>query len=488
MGSKEFLPAIQVFSSQAFLACLVAIREHATRESPELLKAVWDFVCHASPEFCTLIEKTESKAFQTFLKQIKETSSWESPEFRQAIQLYRSQETVGKTVQHCFETLKVEHARTLEKIDALLEERIRPDTNVHWLVQAKHPFDDVSQTFWRFIAWRLMVVAEGAKAREKGLLLKTVFSAGDVTVSSIKGGRYLVEYGKEGRKTIVCHQALLRWGAQKDRPKVEEPKDQVPKAEVMERRAPAVLASVARVFEIHSSELLNQVVKKLDRTRTHEKCNQPWGWNDDKDFRRDIGAKYPGNGRAPAAPKLRAEFIAGFHAPRPDLDAPDQAPWVFRIRIWLEGLAGPLWVRYDLHPEEDNTPRTRVGIGPSYEQWLNTRNNYTIRVRSSDGFEWRYRGVLRALKRQRSALAKAGGADRQANDGVQILPVPTTTTNKPADQLESADKPKQLNFDEAISIIKKTDKYNQAEGVFQVEPTVAADGADLASYRVVKFA
>ena len=37
---------------------------------------------------------------------------------------------------------------------------------------------------------------------------------------------------------------------------------------------------------------------------------------------------------------------------------------------------------YDLHPEEQNKPITRVGVGETYEQWLNTSNDYKIRVRT----------------------------------------------------------------------------------------------------------
>lgn len=73
---------------------------------------------------------------------------------------------------------------------------------------------------------------------------------------------------------------------------------------------------------------------------------------------------------------------------------------VYRIRIWLQRTAKNLTVYYDLHPEEQNKPITRVGVGETYDQWLNTSNDYTIRVRTSDGFEWSVGTVLQALSRR----------------------------------------------------------------------------------------
>jgi hypothetical protein len=126
-----------------------------------------------------------------------------------------------------------------------------------------------------------------------------------------------------------------------------------------------------------------------------------------------------------------AEFVAGFDAPNPDW--PDAGLRVYRIRIWLDGLDDRPRAQYDLHPEEGNKPITRYAIGPLHEQWLNTRNDYKIRVRSSDGFEWQVGGVLAALRLRydmQEDQAAAKGADLRARQPVPILANPKGTATK----------------------------------------------------------
>ena len=115
-------------------------------------------------------------------------------------------------------------------------------------------------------------------------------------------------------------------------------------------------------------------------------------WENDPDFQRTLKPQ-----PSECAMTLLAEFVIAFHSPNPDYR---EAPRVYRIRVWLLGLIEQLKVRYDLHPTENNKPISRFGIGEYHEQWLNTRNDYSIRVRTSEGFEWPVGTVLEALLRR----------------------------------------------------------------------------------------
>ena len=146
----------------------------------------------------------------------------------------------------------------------------------------------------------------------------------------------------------------------------------------------------------------------------HSRCNQPLGWPDDREF-----LKPPKDETPRPVPTLLAEFVMAFNSP--DQTAPDRQ-MVFRIRTWIVGLAPEVLVRYDLHPET-RKPVTRIGIGKFHRQWLNTRNDYSIRVRTADGLEWTVSSVLQALRARyslKAAQEQENGASPQSRDPMPV--------------------------------------------------------------------
>lgn len=273
------------------------------------------------------------------------------------------------------------HCRSLLEIDKLLSEKKR-DIAVKWLFRSKSPFNGPSLPINRFLVSRLVFLT-GTEAKFD---LELYPAVENVTVSSIKGGRYLVEYDRDRSKheSILCQQALCRWGSKKYESEVEEKFRQYPK----------LLWSVASVFEAPTSKILKRLNTRFRKSKdkTHNECNLPCGWEKDGGFMDALDSKRP------KKPTLLAEFVEAFDAP--DLKFGDIARMVYRIRIWLRDVDDHLTVRYDLHPEEENKPISRLAMGPNYEQWLNTRNDYQIRVHTSDGFEWPLGTVLKALRRR----------------------------------------------------------------------------------------
>jgi hypothetical protein len=285
----------------------------------------------------------------------------------------------------------------------------RRDITVKWLFRKERPFDEPSLPIYRLLVSRLVV-----QAKEFGLTLCQ--GAKNASVSPIKRGRYLVEYDWDGlHESVICQQVLFRWGSERYKSEVE-PQDR------KDITYPKLLRSVASAFESPSPAILEKLNEFLDKgkVKNHERCNLSCGWEEDDDpsFVKDLKSE---DDEIPI-PRLRAEFITAFDKPDPDLGN-DTARIVYRIRIWLLDVHDHLQVRYDLHPEEGNKPISRFAMGPNYEQWLNTRNDYTIRVHTSDGFEWNVGTILNALK-ERYELAgeieEEKGADPRAREPMRI--------------------------------------------------------------------
>jgi hypothetical protein len=112
-----------------------------------------------------------------------------------AIRKFSSQDFPGEKVGCCYRDLEKNYPEPLREIDKLLTARKRPHTAVRWLFRGNHPFDDRSLPINRFLASRLMALAE-----KKALQLVSTARADRVTVSPIKGGRYLVEYEIDGTR------------------------------------------------------------------------------------------------------------------------------------------------------------------------------------------------------------------------------------------------------------------------------------------------
>lgn len=279
----------------------------------------------------------------------------------------------GELLWQEYTSLKSRDYTSLPDVDKVLTPRPR-NISVSWLYGGDHPFEDPSLPINRFLVSRLI-------CNETFRL--TLYPRVNVeAVSPIAGGRYLVEVSSDrSRKSIICDQALFRWGAKR-----HEDGDR------RKREFPELFKSVARVFDKPSNELLGHLNNHIaqSKEKDHSDCSKPAAWTGEGSAIKDL--EYSAQNSC----ELMAKFEVVFKSP--DLKQPDM-DMVYRIRIWLPDLSEHLTVRYDLHPATEKSTVTRVGIGDSHEQWLNTRNDYEIRLRTSDGFEWSAGSVMRALKR-----------------------------------------------------------------------------------------
>lgn len=293
----------------------------------------------------------------------------------------------GRIVQGAYDELCEQEYPSLRAIDDFLRSRRRV-VDAHWLYSSDSPFNDSSLPINRFLASRLIKYAG-----QYGLTLHphTVLRH----ISPIANGRRLVELDENGvpARPLVCRQVLCRWG----------PRRHLEHSDVFE--------SVAHCFET-PTDIAALVPHFRCGDGHHGDCHRPRGWPADEVFLERLDAES-------AKPKLVAEFLTGFEAP--STKAPS-APWVYRLRIWLEGTDKNVSVRYALHPEEKNRPVIRVGIGQWHDQWINTRNDYQVRVHTGDGREWSVGTVLKALARryQRADDALPEGADPNAEKPVPL--------------------------------------------------------------------
>jgi hypothetical protein len=252
--------------------------------------------------------------------------------------------------------------------------------SVKWLAHKQYPFDWFSLPVNRFLVSRLLSLAERRKGPDleliRGVTVKTIDRWKDL---------YLVESECQSGelKRITCRQIVMRRGAARHR--------------LPGRKGPH--RSVTGVFEGLSQAMLERLDCFLnDSKKDHRICNRP-ALNKDKEF----GDRWKQcvqqlETADPRPPKLLAEFVQGFQREHPEW--PDNVEFVYRIRIWLENVSPHLTVTCELHPEERDKPVLgpnaaqapgkpirRVGIGGEHELWINTKNDYEIRVRTSDGLK-----------------------------------------------------------------------------------------------------
>jgi hypothetical protein len=302
-------------------------------------------------------------------------------ELEEASKSIKNRKERGKLLWQGYKSLEAHDCPSLPKVDRVLlpevDKGLKPRPRnilVSWLYSGDYPFEDPSLPINRFLVSRLI-------CNEKSRL--TLHPRASVeAVSPIAGGRYLVEVNSDqSRKSIICDQALFRWGAKRyedgDRRK---------------RMFPELFKSVARVFDKPSNELLGHLNNHLaqSKAKDHSDCNKPAAWTVDNSAIKDF--EYSPQKSC----DLLAKFEVAFKSPdpkQPDMDM------VYRIRIWLPDLSEHLTVRYDLHPATEKSTVTRVGVGGDHEQWLNTRNDYEIRLRTSDGIERSAGSVITALER-----------------------------------------------------------------------------------------
>lgn len=298
---------------------------------------------------------------ETLLDQelLKEVSSFDPPD-----KLARDS---GREVEERYLSLDPARCPSLARIDALLFERRRPVT-VHWLYGGKYPFDAPSLPINRFLASRLIAMKERI-----GLVMHP--NAETPVLSPIAGGRHFVEFTADDQRVeLVCDLVLCRWGPQRCSTFGD------------------ALASAVDAIKAADVDAKARLVECFGKgARGHEDCHQPTGWPQDKVFDQRLDLLRQ---TALTAPVLTAQWVRGVLAPdakHADMD------WVYRIRIGLNGLDSGIGVCYVLHPDEEGGPVRRHAIGGGHPQWLNTRNDYAIRVETADGREWRFDSLLTAL-------------------------------------------------------------------------------------------
>lgn len=149
-----------------------------------------------------------------------------------------------------------------------------------------------------------------------------------------------------------------------------------------------------------SSARAADIIKNHIDTRKHSEiphCTTPrWG------------ARFEEATHAPSyeLPTLRARFIEVFERKASMLLSDTEL--VFRIRIWLHPSMPWLSATYYLHPETGK-PVRRASVGDECAQWVNTLDDYEIRVAANDGREWNAGTLVRALE-----VAHAEGSDDRA--------------------------------------------------------------------------
>jgi hypothetical protein len=269
-----------------------------------------------------------------------------------------------------YDAIDADRHECLRDIDTFLLKHAR-DVAVTWLVRKQSIFGDAALPINRFLVSRLVKLS-----RNKLIALEIVPSA-KVLAASWKNGRYFVQYEDSSgeRQGVACSHAIIRYGAAR---------------RALTDGSDGPNESILKAFQETDEGFVNATQEFLEGSQSYRKdhswCNRPV-WS--KEF---LSAK-----DLPVESELFAEFVKLFFRPQ------EQNKFVYRIRIWLTGLAEELDVVYVLHPPDARRPNRRPvprgAMDSPHEQWLNTALDYPIRVHSSDGREWYAGTVLEALRR-----------------------------------------------------------------------------------------
>jgi len=330
------------------------------------------------------------------------------------------------------------------------------DTTVHWLVREATPFRKFSLPINRFIVSQIIALQNGGATwkqlgNTRGKQIDLI-PRGQVLDVQPAGKGYQVTYAETGaKKSILCDNAIIRYGSERDKVRPERDKMNAP--------TKGLLSSIGRTLAVGSKRetILDAIRQRRDELNgaaakdpnsankdPHIRCRMPH-WDPGSTFVTKLEAFDP---RKPAVnadrrtrdkPVLHAHFVKGFV---PDATRAYKYT-VYRIKAWLEGLPeeaeregsqelqGTLRVTYDLHPE-DGRPISRVAFGPRHEIWLNTNSNYKVRARTNDGREWDLGWVHNALKSGDSGknIKLDNSSERRFEDALNDV----RTTRKAKDQ------------------------------------------------------
>jgi hypothetical protein len=238
----------------------------------------------------------------------------------------------------------------LRAVDDLLGVR-RQETRVVWVGRLPYPVSFKSQPLNRVLGWRLCAlkhVEYRPKQVERVALLDQQMPAGyryRVVVSSLTD--------KSSESFIDVHQVVIRHGSDSALARSFPNIDQAMRESRPAEPVHAVPTDVRRFFEG-----LYRDIRVLPDRRT-------WSSN------------------------IVIRAIPEWGRDRPD------GRRGYRIRLWLESeraLGHVSWVEYDLHPEYGTITRRAMRMhkpedNQHFRHWVNTWDDYWIRVRCSDGWE-----------------------------------------------------------------------------------------------------
>jgi hypothetical protein len=237
----------------------------------------------------------------------------------------------------------------LTLVDDLLQ-HVRPQTRVIWLGRTPHPLSLNTQLLNRVLGWRLS---------ERG---HVEYTQGDLEAVKIldqedtAGFRYeaIVTQAAATRR-IRAHQVVTRVGS----------------ASALERWFPEVYGALRELPRPAQVAALHDLVH-LAYAKRYDELNK--------------GRRAPDRR---SNMKLRAK-------PEYFVDRIDEGKRYYRIWIWLEfgwALEHVSWVDYDLHPEYGAVHRRAMRMrapqeSQHFRHWINTRDDFWIRVRCADGVEF----------------------------------------------------------------------------------------------------
>jgi hypothetical protein len=252
--------------------------------------------------------------------------------------------------------IQYRHVLGLKAVDELLSIR-RQQTQVIWAGRLPCPVSFKSQPLNRVLGWRLWAldsVEYKPEQVERVVLLDQQMPAGyryRVVLSSLSD--------KGSESFVDVHQVVIRHGSDS----------------ALKRWFP----EIKKIMDAN---------EKLKAIRSAERVRDV-----PTEVRQFFKDRYAGIGVRPSRSgwsndiKIRAEPEWGRR--RKD------GKTVYRIRIWLESkwaLGHVSWVEYDLHPEYGTITRRALWMekpedGQHFRHWVNTLDDYWIRVRCSDGWE-----------------------------------------------------------------------------------------------------
>jgi hypothetical protein len=281
----------------------------------------------------------------------------------------------------------------IKAVDPVLQ-YVRPQTDVIWVGRAPHPITRNSQPLARLLSWRLVQL--GFVKYLPGTL-ESVETLDQVKPSGFRYRATLQSY-PSAPWTIDVHQVVVRHNCD-----------------------PALKRAFPEVFQAMEAKEAKNRPKQVKEGLEKEI------YEDYKNRANDVADE----------PPLKDIQI---HA-KPEYCIIRNQSKHYRIKIWIHAATAPnhvSWADYDLHPDEGNVVQRRAmwrnltaekaeqgggevnntAVTDQFRHWINTRNDFWIRVRFSDGSEigdWLSKAIARGWPNGEEKLkvfeeSESGGA------------------------------------------------------------------------------